>query len=71
MRKDTAEDIRNRQFLKEEKSSKDTSSNNHIQKYDTLLLQQLIYEEILDQLIKANIENCEEFIWASQLKFFW
>ena len=44
---------------------------NTIQKYDTLLLQQLIYEEILDGLIKANIEKPEEFIWASQLKFYW
>lgn len=42
MRKDTAEDIRNRQFMKET----DNQSNfiTSIQKYDTLLLQQLIYE---------------------------
>lgn len=25
----------------------------------------------MDQLIRANIERAEEFIWASQLKFFW
>ena len=41
------------------------------QKYDALLLQQLIYEEVLDMLIKNNIERVEEFIWASQLKFIW
>jgi len=34
-------------------------------------LQQLVYEEILDQLIKKNIQYVEEFIWSSQLKFYW
>lgn len=40
-------------------------------KYDTLLLQQLVHEEILDQLIRSNIQRPEDFIWASQLKFYW
>jgi hypothetical protein len=35
------------------------------------LLQQLLYEEVLDYLIKSNIQRAEEFAWASQLKFFW
>lgn len=42
MRKDTAEDIRNRQFIKDIPST--THFITHTQKYDTLLLQQLIYE---------------------------
>ena len=78
MRKDTAEDIRNRQFMRENGvTNKDLNSNNiytektNIQKYDALLLQQLVYEEILDQLIKNNIERAEEFTWAAQLKFYW
>ena len=31
----------------------------------------MVYEEILDQLIKNNIQRAEEFIWAAQLKFCW
>lgn len=42
-----------------------------LQKYDTLLLQQLLYEEILDFLIKNNVERPEDYAWVSQLKFFW
>jgi hypothetical protein len=42
-----------------------------IQKYDALLLQQLLYEEILDHIIKNNIQGPEEYSWASQMKFFW
>lgn len=45
--------------------------NIFLHKYDTLLLQQLLYEEILDYLIKNNIGRAEEYPWASQLKFFW
>lgn len=52
-------------------SSTKVNSVNYLQKYDTLLLQQLLYEEILDYLIKKNIQRAEEYAWASQLKFFW
>ena len=51
MRKDTAEDIRNRQFMKEgiintntELSVTFQTQKQNIQKYDALLLQQLVYE---------------------------
>jgi hypothetical protein len=44
MRKDTAEDIHNRQFLKESASNQEPFVITNGQKYDTLLLQQLIYE---------------------------
>jgi hypothetical protein len=71
MRKDTAEDIRGRHFMKEPKKTEEPFVINNIQKYDILLLQQLIYEEILEQLIRSNIQRAEEFTWASQLKFFW
>ena len=54
MRKDTAEDIHNRKFLKDKPQERGLT---HGQKYDALLLQQLIYEEILDMLIKNNIER--------------
>jgi len=70
MRKDTAEDIKNRPAFKESKAvncntnpQKDNQGTPKIvynrltilQKYDTLLLQQLLYEEILDFLIKNNV----------------
>ena len=47
MRKDTAEDIRNRQFIREGTANINNSvgdSSGRAQKYDTLLLQQLVYE---------------------------
>lgn len=54
MRKDTAEDIRNRQFLKESPSLEPQGAT-ITYKYDSLLLQQLLYEEVLDRLIKFNV----------------
>lgn len=62
MRKDTAEDIRNRNLrlsLSEviDLSSTQVRSAKTVQKYDTLLLQQLLYEEILDHIIKSNIQR--------------
>lgn len=62
MRKDTAEDIRNRNLrlsLSEviDLSNTQVRSAKTVQKYDTLLLQQLLYEEILDHIIKSNIQR--------------
>ena len=74
MRKDTAEDIKNRSLKltgNNEEEGVTQSRKGYLQKYDTLLLQQLLYEEILDLLIKSNIQRSEEYSWASQLKFFW
>lgn len=76
MRKDTAEDIKNRSlklvgYSEGGEEGGTLPRKGYLQKYDTLLLQQLLYEEILDLLIKSNIQRSEEFPWASQLKFFW
>lgn len=67
MRKDTAEDIRIRGI----KMKKEQLTPSLLRKYDSLLLQQLHYEEILDHLIKSRISKPDEFSWASQLKFDW
>jgi hypothetical protein len=76
MRKDTAEDIKNRSLKvaggsNEGEEGVTAPRKGYLQKYDTLLLQQLLYEEILDFLIKSNVQRSEEYPWASQLKFFW
>lgn len=74
MRKDTAEDIRTRQLRSNQPLDDPKTSSlrsGYFLKYDTLLLQQLLYEEILDLLIRSRIQRAEEYPWASQLKFFW
>jgi hypothetical protein len=47
MKKDTMEDIKNRKFSKDNKCETLIKKSIYLQKYDTLLLQQLFYEEIL------------------------
>jgi hypothetical protein len=70
MRKDTAEDIRNRQFLNDTPAVEPGAAT-PAYKYDSLLLQQLLYEEVLDRLIRTNVQRAEDFEWASQLRFHW
>lgn len=61
MRKDTTQGIRAR-----EKVSKE-----HLPKYDSLLLQYLMHEEILERVLKFNVLKADDFNWQNELRFGW
>lgn len=44
---------------------------NSLHKYETIILQNLVHQRILEKLVHENVTCANEYTWVNQLKFVW